>query len=263
MGQTTETTEQPATEQKTGCYLYGIVPADVEVDPEAQGVAEARIRTVQHGDLAALVSEITLDRPLGTPDDLRAHEQLLDATAAEVPVLPIRFGAVLATCDAAVEELLAPYHDEFAAALRELEGRAQFAVKGRYAEETVLGEVLEENPEIERLREEIHGLPEDATRNQRIQLGELINTAVAAKREADTAALLEAVKTVVVMSSLREPSHELDAMNVALLVETDREGELAQVVEELGRQWAGRIELRLLGPMAPYDFVVSGGQGGG
>ena len=66
-----------------------------------------------------------LDHPLGTPDDLHAHQQLLDATAAQVPVLPLRFGAAMATLEAVAGELLAVHHERFAAALAELEGRAE------------------------------------------------------------------------------------------------------------------------------------------
>lgn len=48
---------------------------------------------------------------------------------------------------------------EFSAALEELEGNAQFVVKGRYVEETILSEVLSELPEAQRLREQIQGQP--------------------------------------------------------------------------------------------------------
>jgi hypothetical protein len=30
------------------------------------------------------------------------------------------------------------------------------------------------------------------------------------------------------------------------------------VVEDFGQRWEGRAELRVLGPMAPYDFVGVG-----
>ncbi|WP_214103810.1 GvpL/GvpF family gas vesicle protein [Acrocarpospora catenulata] len=252
--------------QSLGCYIYGVVPADVEVDPETTGVGDppARVRPVRHGKIAALVSDIDLGRRLGTPQDLFAHEHLLDATAAaEVPVLPIRFGAVLATSDAVVEEFLAPYHDEFDDALTELEGCAQYVIKGRYVEEVVLEEILRDNPEAARLREEIRDLPEDAARTLRIELGETINESVMAKREADTAALWQGVEPVSVMTAVRPPSHELDAVHLALLVETDRQDELEQLVEKIGQEWVERVKLRLLGPMAPYDFVVSQEQGAG
>ena len=63
-----------------------------------------------------------------------------------MPVLPLRFGAVCASDDAVAGELLGPHYDEFAAALRQLEGHAEYVVKGRYVEHAVLREVLAEQP---------------------------------------------------------------------------------------------------------------------
>jgi hypothetical protein len=243
-----------------GWYVYGIVPGDVELDPETRGVGDppAKVDLVRSGDLAALVSEVDKDQPLGRPEDLMAHQQLLDAAAPEAPVLPLRFGAVLSDKDAVASELLDANHDDFAAALSELEGRVQFVVKGRYEEDAVLKEVLAENPEADDLREQIraHG-DEDATRDLRIQLGEMISEAITAKREADTRKVGDALEPVAVASNVREPSHERDAANVAVLVETAKQDDLERAVSELAKEWEGRVDVRLLGPMAPYDFVVT------
>ncbi|MDX3102672.1 GvpL/GvpF family gas vesicle protein [Nonomuraea angiospora] len=268
MAESVDTVPSSAEEEHTpldrdlSTYVYGIVPEDVQVSDDARGVAGAPVRLVRHGKIAALVSEVAIERPLGTPDDLVAHQQLLDATAAEVPVLPLRFGAVLTDRQAVVDELLGPHHDEFLAALDELEGRAEFVVKGRYDERAVLMEVLNENVEAAQLRDEIRGKPEAATREARIRLGEVVNQAVSAKREADTGAVLDRLTPLSVFTVVREPSHERDAVHLALLVESDRRGELEKAVAEYARLWAGRIELELHGPLAPYDFVVSGGEGG-
>ncbi|MEU6717388.1 GvpL/GvpF family gas vesicle protein [Nonomuraea sp. NPDC046802] len=259
------TDERAAQDQGLSTYVYGILPEDVQVSEDARGVGTppAPVRLVRHGEIAALVSEIALDRPLGTPDDLVAHQRLLDATAAEVPVLPLRFGAVLTSQEAVVDELLAPYHDEFVAALGELEGRAEFVVKGRYDERTLLTEVLNENAEVAQVRDEIQGKPEEETRQARIRLGELVNQAVSVKRESDTQAVLDKLAPLSVLAVVRDPSHEMDAVHLALLVEKDRQDELEDAVEDHSRQSAGRIELRLLGPQAPYDFVATARQEGG
>ncbi|WP_188193264.1 GvpL/GvpF family gas vesicle protein [Nonomuraea sp. SYSU D8015] len=252
------------TEQGVGVYVYGLVPEDVEVSDDALGVGDEpkELEVIRHGKVAALVSEVSLDRPLGTPDDLLRHEGLLDATAAEVPVLPLRFGGVLASREAVVDELLAPHHDEFAAALKEMEGRAQYVVKGRYVEQTVLREVLEENPQAARLRDQIRDMGEDAARDARIALGELVERAITAKRQTDTQMLLEALTPVSALSAVREPTHELDAVHLALLVEKERQAKLEEVVGDFAERWAGRVEFRLLGPMAAYDFVMSSTPGG-
>lgn len=246
------------TQTQTGWYVYGILPGDVELTEDIRGVGDREVTLVHGGDLAALVSEVELTGPLGTPEDLQAHQELLDSTATGAPVLPLRFGAVLTSEDAVVSELLDPNHDEFVAALEELEGRLEYQVKGRYVEQAVLDEILSENEEAGQLRDELRGSDEDATRDARIRLGEIINSAVAAKREEDTGQLLDAMEGHCVASMVRDPTHELDAVNVAFLVEEDQEDDLDQAVEDMGKQWQGRVELRVLGPMAPYDFVGVG-----
>ena len=242
-----------------GCYVYGIVPADVELTGDVRGVGDppGRIELVRQGGLAALVSEVNLTAGLGTPADLRAHAQVLDTTAVEVPVLPLRFGTVLAARDAVAGELLAAGQEAFAAALKEAEGRAQYVVKGRYVEHAVLAEALAEIPQVARLRKQIRGKDPDVTRQARLRLGQIITKAITAKRAADTRALAEIVAACCVASVVREPTHDLDAVHVALLAEIARRDDLAQALSGLASDWEGRVEIRLLGPMAAYDFTTT------
>lgn len=252
-------TAEPETATETAVYVYGIVPADVETDPDARGVGDppARVTTVRGERIAALVSEIRRDKPLGRPEDLTAHAALLDAAAAEVPVLPLRFGAVVADEDAVAEELLEANQEDFAAALDQLEGKAEYVLKARYDEQAILQEILAENDELAQLREAIRGKPEDATRTERIALGEGINNAIAAKRDADTQRVVDALNPLGVQLAAREPTHEEEAVHLAILAETARQGDLEEAVDEIAREWGGRAQVRLLGPLAAYDFVVT------
>ena len=244
-------------QQEKGIYVYGILPADIEIAAEMSGVGESPglLTVVRSDGLAALISEVDLSARLGSPDDLRTHREILDATATEVPVLPVRFGAVLTSKDAVAGELLATHHEEFVDALEQLEGRAEFVVKGRYLQEAVLSEVLSENKQAARLRDKIRGKDPDATRDARIELGEIISQAVTAKREEDTRAVVEAMDGHCVASVVRQPADELEAAHVAFLVAADQESDVERVIEDLARDWEGRIEVQLLGPMAAYDFV--------
>jgi len=257
MPASTEEKSGPDTGEQTAVYVYGVVPGDVKLNPGVHGVGDppGEIRLVRSGDLAALVSEIDVTKPLGTPEDLQAHEEILDAVVSEAPVLPFRFGGVLASEDAVAEELLDPNHDEFAGALRELEGRAQYIVRGRYVEQAILEEILSEDSRAARLGDQIRGADPDATRELRIQLGEIINNTVAAKREKDTRTVLAAMKDHCAASFVREPTSELDAVYAAFLIEDDKAAELERVVADFSDRWQGRVELTVRGPMAPYDFV--------
>lgn len=248
------------TDQATGWYVYGIVPGDVKVPRGQRTVGGGRPATVvRWRTIAALTSPVTASTPIGTPEDLIAHQKMLDAVAARAAVLPMRFGAVLATNDAVERGLLEPHHDEFAAALEKVAGTVQYVVAGRYVQAAVLPEVLNENAQAAALATAIRGKDDLATRNLRIQLGEIVNAAIAAKREADTAAFVTAVEPSCEAIAVREPSHEDDAVHLALLVRRDREGGLWHEVKHVAARWRDRVEFRVLGPMAPYDFVAAQG----
>lgn len=257
MSAPTETKAKGDRGQKTGIYLYGILPGDVELTSEVRGVGKppGKVRLVRSEDLATLVSEVDVSKPLGTPEDCLAHEEIVDSTATGSPVLPIRFGAVLTNENAVVDELLKPHRDEFVKALQELEGRIQYVVRGRYVERFILTEILSENRKAAKLREQIHGTDPDATRGLRIRLGEIINNALEAKRQADTRRLLSRMAGHCVSSSVRKPTHELDAAYIAFLVDTSKADELQHTVRDLRKEWQGRVELRVRGPMAPWDFA--------
>ena len=251
--QDTQPTADPG--QQMGCYVYGILPGDAKLTEEAYGVGDREVRLVRGGEIAALVSDVDLAEPLGTPRDFQAHKELLDSIITGAPVLPLRFGAVLTGEDAVVKELLDPHHDEFVKALEDLEGQLEYVVKGRYVERAMLQEVLSGNSEAAALREQIRGKDPDATREERMRLGEIISNAVAAMRDEDTGSLLSRLEGHCTASFVRDPTHELNAVHVALLVAEDKADEAEQAVDDLAADWEGWADVRLLGPMAPYDFV--------
>ncbi len=238
-------------------YVYGIVPADVQPEDDATGIHDAPIEIVTHGDIAAVVSEIDPDQRLGTPADLQAHARILDGTSQVAPVLPLRFGAVVSDRDAVINELLAEHEDEFAAALNELEGFAQYLVRGRYVEEAIVREIVDENPKATSLLKSIRDQPEELSRDDRMALGEIIGHTLEAKRDADTGITLDALSPLTDTVTVREPTHDEDAVQIAVLLEVDRQGELEQTVGDLAARWDDRVTMRLVGPMAPYDFVVA------
>lgn len=85
----------------------------------------------------------------------------------------------------------------------------------------------------------------------------MIANTIEAKRQADTNTAVDALNTVAQAVNVREPTHEWDAVNVAALVEVKAQADVEAVVDELAENAAGRVDLRLLGPMAAYDFVVT------
>jgi hypothetical protein len=241
----------------TGLFLYGVVPSDVEPEAGAEGIGAppGQISVVRQDDLAVLVSDVRLDEPVGSPADLTAYQRLLDGTATVAPVLPVRFGTVMSSADG-VEDWLRDRHEQLTSALDELDGRLQYTVHGRFDEQSFLSAFLAEDSDAASLAEEIRGVPETQSRQQRIQLGEMISKAVEQRRQSHNQALVDALSAHAVANAAQPPSHEMDAVNVAWLIETDAVDEFVQAVEDFAEQRRDLIRMRLLGPLAPYDFVT-------
>jgi hypothetical protein len=156
-----------------------------------------------------------------------------------------------------VNELLADYEEGFEAALGELAGCAQFTLRARYVADQVLREVLEEQPEVVRVREEVRALPGDSGYYQRIRLGELVAQSMENKRRADSALIVDRLAPFAEDVTSAAPNSGEAVVDASFLVTRDQLVAFETAAERLARDWDGRVRLRLLGPLAPYDFATT------
>jgi hypothetical protein len=237
-------------------HVYGLVKADAVVPDGLTGLGPSgRVSTIACGGVAALVGDIPLDRPLGIRSDLVTHEAVLDAVAACAAVVPMRFPSVVEE-DAVVTELLAPNEDYFLALLEELDGCVQFTLTGRYEQDAILREVVAGDDDIRARSDTVRELPEDASYFERVRLGELIVQALDGRRRIEGERIVERLRPFAVTTTSNPLAAPDDVVNEAFLVERKHQQKFDDAVEEIGQELVGRVRLRLLGPVAPYDFTA-------
>lgn len=243
-----------------GLHVPGVVPAGVA--PEDRDV-----ELVRYGQVVALVRQAETRPASRARRELLHHAGLLDRLAMTAPVLPLRFGTVLPSPEDIQRDLLAPYHDAFVAALATLTGRAQFTVRARYLSDAILRELLDREPRLRRAHERLQARGGQPDRPGRMVFGELVATALRARREADAAALANMLRPHATLTAVRAPA-AVEGYRIAdgaFLVDLDRKAGFETAVEDLAGQWRDRARLRLLGPMAPYHFadrLIYGPRGG-
>jgi Gas vesicle synthesis protein GvpL/GvpF len=241
----------------TGLFVYAVVRAERDLPEGLVGVDGSPVALVPYGEIGAVVGEVALDRPPGRRADLTAYSAVMEALLPGGAVAPIGFGVVVPDEHAVVAEVLAPREDGFTALLEQLDGRVQYNVRASYVEEAILAEIVRGDPEIQRLRDRTRDIPEDAGVGDRIRLGELVSQTWERLARVDADHLLTEVAPVVTAHAVRRDPGPAAALDAALLVETARSQELEDTLEALAEQADGRMQLRLVGPLAPYDFVGS------
>lgn len=240
-----------------GLLVYAVVPAGRDLPDGVTGVDGSPLEVVDHGAVGAVVGAMSLDRPPGRRADLTAYSTVMEALLPGGPVAPMQFGCVVPDRETLVEELLAPRAGDFGRLLDELDGRLQYNLRVTFVEDTVLAEIVEADPRIRELRERTRQVPEDASVGDRIRLGELVAHAWEHWARADAERILDELRPMVETHRVRREPGPQSVLDVALLVDTGRSQEVEDRLEHLAADEQERLGFRLVGPVAPYDFVGS------
>ena len=113
-----------------GLYVYAVARSEAEL-PET-GIRHRPTRTVSDRDLKAVVSEIDLGRAHLDEEDMWEHEEVVEALMASGPVLPMRFGTILAD-ETAVALLLLERRAELRTGLERVRGAVELGVRATIA----------------------------------------------------------------------------------------------------------------------------------
>jgi hypothetical protein len=227
--------------------VYGVMrAADCET---------AAVRTLVHDRVCALIGDAP-DGPVQVRRDaLLAYSEVLHDAMDHGPVLPLRFGTVLADEDAVRDELLAANADALAARLDALAGTAEFQLKVTFDSDRVLSSILASDGPLADIAARIRSLPGAAGHFDRIRLGELIAERVERRGDEVAAEVVGALEPLAVAVSAGERQHEWMALNCAFLVADGRRAGFDAEVDRLAADHAGDLRFKLIGPLPPHSFA--------
>jgi Gas vesicle synthesis protein GvpL/GvpF len=246
---TASSTEAPPT---TTAYVYGVVARGALPGLESTGVADAPVRSIDAGDIAAIASLLPTERLRVRRRDLVGHLRVLEEAFAATTVVPCAFGMVLPSEESVRTDFLEPQQEHLRALLRRLDGFAQMNVRVEYDEDVVLREIVESDREIAQLREQTRALG-DAGYAQRIRLGELVAAAFEARRERDGAELLERFARRADEVAPEPPEEAV--LKASFLVARKHLDAFDAELDAAAREQAPRVQIESIGPMPPSAFV--------
>jgi hypothetical protein len=261
MGQATpKTGNETKGAAKKGAYLYAIVPeSEIKTKDLGEGLEKSSVYTVREGKLAAIVSDLPTPKEL-KPErrNLSAHQNVLKRVLdASSVVLPVSFGTVADSAEG-VRALLKKYEEEFTEQMEEVRGKAETVVRLAYAPETpgIFEYVMERrSPELKQLRDRLFAGGREASREEKIDLGQAVEGALNAARD-EFAEQVEDVLSAHCSSIKRlPPRNERELARLACLVERDVIGEFDNAVGEAAKLFDDHFTFEETGPFPPYDFT--------
>ncbi|HZI20372.1 MAG TPA: GvpL/GvpF family gas vesicle protein [Pyrinomonadaceae bacterium] len=251
--ETEQTTEAAAQEGK---YVYCIIESREPrtFGPVGIGGRGDEVYTVHHEGLAAVVSNTPLQVYDPTRENVFAHEQVNETVMRDFTVLPMAFGVMFRT-EEDIVELMRGTADALRDVLAKMEGKVEFGLKVNWDREQVIAEIERESEEVRNLKEQITSRAAGSTYFARMQLGRLVEQALSEKSEGYVREIYAGLREAAVASRANKPIGDKMIMNVAFLVERDREAEFDARVKEIAARYDGKLSFRYTGPWPPYNFV--------
>jgi len=241
-----------------GIYVYCIIES---TEPRGFGKIGIGGRgddvyTVHQKELAAVVSRTPLQVYDPTRENALTHEHVNEVMIDNgfTPV-PMSFGTLFKTEDD-ILEFLKDTSDALRDVLRKMKDKLEFGLKVNWDRDQVLADVEQEFEEIRRLKAQIEGDQASSTYFARMQLGRLVEQALAQKSETFVREIYDELRDSAIASRSNKVIGDRMIMNAAFLVDRSRADAFDQKVQEIGRRYEGKLKFMYTGPWPPYNFVT-------
>ena len=237
------------TREHNDVYVYGVTAFPFEPRELGKGIGDppADVFLSRYKELAAVVSKVN-----GSPDirgtalrkNAIAHADVVNRIFQKGTILPIAFGYI-SPLSGVRKQLLMDSYDWLLGLLHELDGKVELRLSARYREEPLLDAVVKSEPWL--ARSEYHSY------SDKIQHGKEVLEAVERRRESSKGKILGRLEPLLDDFVVDEDTSPM-SFGLSLLINRKDLTQLDHVLDELARD-ADELELKCVGPLAPYSFV--------
>ena len=244
---------------RDGKYIYCIIASDYDVNlgPIGVGGRGDLVSTIGFDGLCMVVSDHPLSRFVVNPENMMAHQKVIEAVMKEFrSVLPIRFGTIAATPDE-IRNLLNRRYSEFMELIRQFENKMELNVRGTWKNMSMIyKEIEKEHAELKKLRAEIESIDDKETRNLKItEAGNIIEHALIEKKEKEADEIIDAFRRSVFEFKSNKTNGDAMFMNTAFLMNSGREVEFDNIMAELGSKYEDRSDFVYTAPLPIFNFI--------
>jgi hypothetical protein len=237
---------------------FGTIGISLPSNPKKRNSEDvcAKVYTLNHRGLACCVSDYPSDQMIpATRENCLAHERVLEEIMKGFTLLPFEFGTVSPSQEGVVA-LLSKNSVRIKLALRRLHGKVEVSVKAFWPDLTqVCQGVARDHPVIAKYKEEIASKPLEMTYKDRIVIGEMVASALNELRKKEGKAILTALRKVSEDEDEEMLYAETMVMKASFLVKKKEFTRFEAAINQLGKQYDGRINFKYAGPLPPYHFT--------
>ena len=223
---------------------------------QIKGIAGTELQTISHGEISAIVGEISKADLVASRSDVLQYAGVIEALAELGPVLPVRFGSLMESTDS-VRNMLQRNSIEIQQNLLKVENKSEFGLK-------ILCDPEELKAQLKARSETTSGTPvvTSIERKSSVYM-DYVNKKLSEHRVeemllvhidsviTEISRLLTRLEAITKFTKMASPTTLVDAL---FLIEKKKKEELIRVVEEVQKKYPS-LRFVMTGPWPPYNFV--------
>jgi hypothetical protein len=247
--------DETAVQRALGHYLYAIVDGAADRRPFApSGLEGAEVYALGDSDVAAVVSDLPVQKVRPERRRLAAHHEVLKRLMADHTVLPMAFG-LIANSTEAVRRILQLNRGAFDDQLRRVRGKVEMGLHVTWDVPNIFEYALGVHPELGAIRDHLLRGGREPLHEEKIELGRLFERLLTADREEYTEEVIRTLSPHCAEVVANKPRNEREVMSLACLVDRTQLKGFEQGVVEAARFFDDHFAFDYNGPWPPHNFV--------
>ena len=242
---------------KEGKYIYCIINGNEGRNFGSVGIGKRGdvVFTIGFQDISAVISSSPITQYVIDPENLTAHEKVIETVMKDYTVLPVRF-CTIANSAEEVRTFLRRQYGEFKGMLHDLDNKVEMGLKARWTRmDTVFEKIGQNNPEVRELRESIARIGRDAGDDEKIALGKVVKAVLEEQKQAAAEKILHQFKRLALETRQNDLVGDDMFLNAVFLIDRTREKQVDFLVEDLADEYQNKADFKLVGPAPPFNFV--------
>lgn len=240
---------------KEGKYIYCIINGNEGRNFGPMGIGKRGdiVSTIGFQDISAVISSTPVTNYVIDPENLMAHEKVIETVMKDYTVLPVRF-CTIANSAEEVRTFLRRQYGEFKGMLRDLDNKVEMGLKVRWTHLDRIFETIADHPHVKKIKDEISQKNEE-TQKDKVELGKAVKAALDEEKQLAGQKFLHKFKRLSL--DIRENTTIGDDMflNAVFLIDRTREKQFDFLVEDLADEYKDKADFKLVGPAPPFNFV--------
>ena len=242
--------------EKEGKYIYCISSMREPKTFDSLGIGGRgdKVYSICFDDIASVISTSPMIDYTLIRENVLAHEKAIEEVMEEHVVLPVRFSTI-AEDEYQMKRILERDYKKFKNLINEMKNKKELGLKALFKKDVIYKHIAEKYKDIKKFKERIMTLPPEKTYFQRVELGEMVETALKQENEKFNRNVLKVLSPLAVEVKTNETYSEHMIMNASFLVEKDIEAEFDKRVQELDEIYHDTITFKYVGTLPPFNFV--------